>query len=277
VPRIVYVLERLMLRKPAFAASFVFHIGMVACAALAIRHGSRVPTIDAVLPHGANPQLIWLREPGRGGGGGGGGVHTPKPSRKVERPGTDAITVPASNPPALDPTQQVRNDVDVLEPLNIPARNTAAALGSLVGAIDGVASPSPSQGPGEKGGAGTGIGPGDGPGRGPGLGPCELGGTGGGPNGCGNGVTAPIVILRGTPHYTNDAMRARIQGPILVECVVQPSGICTDIRVVRSLAPAFGLDDEAIKATRQWRFRPGMRKDEPVPVRVTIEVMFTIR
>jgi protein TonB len=90
-------------------------------------------------------------------------------------------------------------------------------------------------------------------------------------------VTAPTEILRGTPQYTSDAMRARIQGPILVECVVQTNGICTDIHVIRSFEPAFGLDQEAIKATRQWRFRPGTRKGEPVPVRVTIELMFTIR
>jgi TonB family protein len=68
-----------------------------------------------------------------------------------------------------------------------------------------------------------------------------------------------------------------VQGSIFVDCVVQPNGSCTNIQVKRSFRPAFGLDDEAIKAAAQWRFRPGMRAGQPVPVLVTIEIMFTIR
>jgi TonB family protein len=72
-------------------------------------------------------------------------------------------------------------------------------------------------------------------------------------------------------------MRARIQGSVLVECVVQTSGVCTDIRVLRSLEPSFGLNDEALKAARQWRFRPGTRQGAPVPVLVTMEITFALR
>jgi protein TonB len=93
----------------------------------------------------------------------------------------------------------------------------------------------------------------------------------------GNGVTTPIEIRKGTPRYTTDAMRARIQGLITVECVVQPDGACTRIRVTRSFDPAFGLDQEAIKAAAQWRFRPGMRRGQPVPVLVTMEIAFALR
>ena len=64
----------------------------------------------------------------------------------------------------------------------------------------------------------------------------------------GNGVTMPVEIQKGIPRYTSEAMRARIQGAIMVECVVQTSGVCTDIRVKRSFDPAFGLDQEAIRA-----------------------------
>src|SRR5439155_14395622 len=100
-------------------------------------------------------------------------------------------------------------------------RHLAAATESLPGAIE--APPGPptlSQGPGRDGGAGTGTGPGDGPGRGPGLGPGRDGGTDGGGFRPGNGVTQPIEIRKGTPQYTADAIRARIQGSIIVECVV---------------------------------------------------------
>jgi TonB family protein len=63
---------------------------------------------------------------------------------------------------------------------------------------------------------------------------------------------------------------------MLVECVVETTGICSDAKVVRSFTPNFGLDQEAIKAAQQWRFRPGLRMGEPVPVLVTIELSFRI-
>jgi TonB family protein len=87
----------------------------------------------------------------------------------------------------------------------------------------------------------------------------------------------PTEIRKGAPRYTAEAMRARAQGVVWVECVVQTSGVCTQIRVTRSLNPAFGLDQEAIKAVEQWRFRPGMRRGEPVPVLVTMEIAFVLR
>ena len=49
------------------------------------------------------------------------------------------------------------------------------------------------------------------------------------------------------------------------------------MKVVRSLDSTFGLDLEAMKAARDWRFRPGMRQGEPVAVLVTIELTFTLR
>ena len=64
-------------------------------------------------------------------------------------------------------------------------------------------------------------------------------------------------------------MRARLQRVVLVECVVQTNGECSDVRVARGLDPSFGLNEEAIKAAQQWRFRPGVRQGEPVPVFVT--------
>jgi protein TonB len=72
-------------------------------------------------------------------------------------------------------------------------------------------------------------------------------------------------------------MRARIQGAVLIECVVQPTGQCSDVHVIRSLDPTFGLDQEAIAAARQWRFAPGTLRGEAVPVLVTIELTFTLR
>ena len=76
----------------------------------------------------------------------------------------------------------------------------------------------------------------------------------------GNGVETPKLIREVKPQYTAQAMRAKIQGEVLLECIVMPDGSVGNIRVVRSLDAAFGLDQEAIKAARQWRFQPGTHK-----------------
>ena len=93
----------------------------------------------------------------------------------------------------------------------------------------------------------------------------------------GNGVRAPTEISHGTPRYTADAMRARLQGAVLVECVVETNGRCSRTRVVRGLEPSFGLNEEALLAAEQWRFRPGTRLGQPVPVLVTLEISFALR
>jgi len=72
-------------------------------------------------------------------------------------------------------------------------------------------------------------------------------------------------------------MQARVQGAVIVECVVSTSGGCIDARVVRSLDSRYGLDQEAMNAAGQWRFRPGTRQGWPVPVLVTMEITFTLR
>jgi len=232
----------------------------------------------AVLPDAPNKEIIWLSEPGPGGGGGGGGNKMKEPPRKAELPGKDKITVPVEKPPKLEPPQQVKNEPNPIEQLNIPAKELAAAQDSLPGAIE--APPGPptlSQGSGSGGGAGTGSGSGIGPGSGSGLGPGSGGGTGGGAYRPGNGVTTPVVVREVKPQYTSDAMRAKVQGSVLLECIVKPDGSVGDVKVARSLDPVFGLDLEAMKAARQWRFRPGMRQGEPVAVLVVIELTFTLR
>ena len=77
------------------------------------------------------------------------------------------------------------------------------------------------------------------------------------------------------PQYTADAMRAKVQGVVVLECIVLPDGTVSEARVKRSLP--FGLDEEAIKAARQWRFAPGTRQGEPVAVIISIEWSFSLR
>jgi protein TonB len=235
------------------------------------------PAPHAATADHAPPRMVWLAAPGPGGGGGGGGNHMLEPPRTAERPGRDALTVPVAPPVRSTPAPSPR-EPDPADQLTIPAKPLAAAIDSLPGAID--APPGPptlSQGSGTGGGAGTGRGSGDGSGTGSGAGLGTGGGTGGGIYRPGNGVAGPRAVFVAKPRYTSDAMRARLQGSVLVECVVQLSGVCTNARVLRSLDPVFGLDQEAIKAAGEWRFLPGTRLGQPVPVIVTIELDFVLR
>ncbi len=219
--------------------------------------------------------IIWIASPGPGGGGGGGGNKAPEPPRKAELPGKEKMTVPVAKAPKLDPEPPK----EVPQPetrMNIPAVTTSAGVQALPGALAGLPTV-PSQGSGSAGGAGTGTGTGIGPGRGSGLGAGVGGGTGGGAYRPGNGVLMPVIITEVKPSYTADAMRAKIQGVVMVEAVVLPDGGVGQVQVVRSLDPTFGLDQEAIKAVKRWRFRPGTRLGQPVPVLVEIELTFTLR
>jgi TonB family protein len=124
---------------------------------------------------------------------------------------------------------------------------------------------------------GSGTGTGAGSGQGSGLGQGTGGGTGGGVYRPGSGVINPRILREVKPQYTADAMRAKVQGTVLLECVVLPDGTVGRVDVVKSLDPTFGLDQEAVKAAKQWRFQPGTRLGEPVAVLVTIELTFTLR
>ncbi len=232
-------------------------------------------TVQAILPDRLSDEIVWLTEPGPGGGGGGGGNQTPDPPKKAELVGKEQITVPAVKPPAPTPEVQPEQPKPE-EQINIPAQTMAAAVTSAPGAIESNEATA-SLGAGTGGGAGTGAGTGIGQGQGSGLGAGTGGGTGGGAYRPGNGVTVPVLLREVKPAYTAEAMRAKVQGTVLVECVVLPDGSVGNVQILRSLDSAFGLDQEAIKAAKQWRFRPGQRLGEPVPVLITIELSFTLR
>ncbi len=90
----------------------------------------------------------------------------------------------------------------------------------------------------------------------------------------GNGVSAPAPISMPEPAYTPEATRAKISGTVLVSLVVDPDGNARNIKVVRSLDP--GLDQKAIEAVSQWKFKPGMKDGNPVAIQAQIEVTFRL-
>ena len=93
----------------------------------------------------------------------------------------------------------------------------------------------------------------------------------------GGGVTAPRLIKSARPNYPGEAMRAKVQGRVMLEAVVQPDGTVGEVRVTRSLDRKFGLDESAVKALKEFRFTPGTKDGVPVPVLVSSEIEFTTR
>lgn len=91
----------------------------------------------------------------------------------------------------------------------------------------------------------------------------------------GSAVTVPVVIHRIDPAYTRAARNERIQGKVLLNLVVDPDGIGRDIVVTRGIDS--GLDQNAVRAIRQWRFKPATRDARPVAVKATIQVNFLLR
>ena len=90
-----------------------------------------------------------------------------------------------------------------------------------------------------------------------------------------DGVTAPRLIRETKPKYTEGAMRRKVQGVVEVEAVVLADGTVGEVTVKKSLDAE--LDEEAVKATKEWRFRPGTKDDRAVDVLVNIELSFTLR
>ena len=243
--------------------SVIVHVGGLALLIWILTRPGAIAGLAKVIDQ---PDITWIAMPGPGGGGGGGGTKTPDPPRKAE--------ITPHKPRAVEPPKVTEVAPKPLPQMNIPA---VTAVAELPGAVTSVALPTVTQGSGTGGGGGTGTGTGIGPGTGSGYGEGTGGGTGGGIYREGNGVTSPVVIKEVKPNYTGEAMRARIQGLVTMEAVVMPDGSVGDIRVTRSLDQQFGLDKEAIKTVKQWRFRPGLRLGQPVPVLIVIEMSFTLR
>jgi protein TonB len=249
----------------AFGFSMGAHIGIFF---LALFIASRVPAIAPTpLTNVETPDIVWLDVPGPGGGGGGGPTKMPDPPRKAEAVGKEKVTVPAAKPPKIDNPAPPK-DIPPQPQVTIPAVNAASGITEMPGALSGLPS-TPSTGSG----TGTGAGAGTGSGLGAGYG----GGFGGGAYRPGSGIVSPRVLQEVKPAYTADAMRAKIQGTVWIEAIVLPDGSVGNVQITRSLDPTFGLDQEAIKAVKRWRFVPGTRRGEAVPVLVEIELTFTLR
>jgi TonB family protein len=193
--------------------------------------------------------------------GGGGGSRSPLPPVKAELP----KPAPKQFVPPLVTIEHpaLVMDASLIAPPDAWAAPTGA-IGNPLGQIGG------GGGFGSGGGIGNGKGNGIGNGNGSGAG----GGNGGGVYSVGNGTTAPSVLTKVDPEYSEEARKAKYSGSVMLSIVVNTDGKAEQIQVVKSLG--MGLDEKAIEAVQKWRFLPGKNKGVPVKVKAQIEVNFRL-
>jgi periplasmic protein TonB len=204
-------------------------------------------------------RLVYLEQAGAGGGGGGRSAPVPPRPTTIPRTTPPPVQVPHPTPTPTPPPPMPILTAPVMTASDSLWQATGASTVSLA----------------DVGGRGRGTGLGDG--TGPGLGVGSDGGFGGGVSHGGAGIQNPMVIRKVQPSYTGDAMRAKIEGRVVLEAVVDERGSVRDVRVVRSLDRQYGLDDQAVRAARQWLFRPARdRANNAVPIVIEFDLTFAL-
>jgi protein TonB len=252
----------------AGVTSFFIHVGIVA---LILFIGSLKPVQQAIKEHvvlfapDLKPYMAEKKDQSHGGGGG--GTRSPLDASKGKLP---KVAPRQFTPPRVDPPENPKLPMmpTIVAPPDVPniqANNYGDPLSRM-----GV----PSNGTGLGGGIGSGSGGGVGSGKGPGVGPGSGGGFGGGAYKIGGGVSPPAVLHKVEPEYSEEARKAKWQGTVVLQLVVDANGHPQDLKVMRALG--LGLDQKAIEAVEKWTFKPGMKDGKPVPVIATIEVNFRL-
>ena len=193
--------------------------------------------------------------------GGGGGQHDLAPVTQGHLPklAHDQI-VPPMAPPTIAPKLAVEPTV-VAQPDLKMADSTMPNIGNPNSSLKGFSLGN---------GSGTGIGSGDGNGIGPGSG----GNTGGGVLHVGGSVSQPEVRYYVDPEFSEEARKAKFSGNVEVYLWIDEKGNPSHIKIARGVG--MGLDEKAIEAVRQYKFKPAMQNGKPVKVDMYIDVNFHI-
>ncbi len=193
--------------------------------------------------------------------GGGGGQHDLAPVTQGHLPKfAQTQIVPPKAPPTIPPKLAVEPTVVVQKDLKM-ADNTMPNIGMPNSPLHGVSMGN---------GTGTGIGSGNGNGIGPGSG----GNMGGGVYHIGGSVRAPVLVYQVDPEFSEEARKAKFSGNVQVYLIVGVDGTPSHVRVVRGVG--MGLDEKAVEAVRQYKFKPAMQNGKAVPVDLYIDVNFQI-
>jgi protein TonB len=193
--------------------------------------------------------------------GGGGGQHGETPVSRGHLPRLEQQQiVPPKAPPLIPPKIAIEPSIVVQQNLKL-ADNVMPNVGMPNSPLAGV-----SMGDGR----GTGIGPGNGAGIGPGTG----GNTGNGLPHRGGSVSAPQLLNFVEPEFTEEARKAKLSGDVNVYLWVDEHGNPSHVHVIRGIG--MGLDERAVEAVKQYKFRPAMDNGMPVTVEMYIVVNFQI-
>jgi len=201
------------------------------------------------------------------GGGGGGGEHR--------------LIAPVKAPlPKVQPVHMLPPEIAMVEHPKLAAEPSSQVNMQVNTNLPNMGMPdSPqialaSQGSGGHSGFGAGMGGGIGIGHGYGTGVGGGGGYGGGVMTVGGGVSAPVVVHSVEPEFTEGARKSNLQGTVAIQLIVDAQGNPQDVRVVHHLG--MGLDQKAVDAVQQYRFRPAMYQGHPVAVQMVIDVDFRL-
>ena len=193
--------------------------------------------------------------------GGGGGQHDLAPVTQGHLPKfAQEQIVPPKAPPTIPPKLAVEPTV-IMQPNLKVADNKMPDLGMPNSTVKGFS-------------LGTGNGSGIGSGNGAGVGPGSGGGMGGGLYHVGGSVRPPSVIFQVDPEFSEEARKAKFSGNVQVALIVDANGSPSHVRVERGVG--MGLDEKAVEAVRQYKFKPAMENGRPVPVEIYVEVNFQI-
>jgi len=259
--------------KTSSAVSFVIHvvaISLILTLALKARTNLLEQPTTLVTPVDFKltlPPPITMPVAKVQGGGGGGGAH------QVVEPTRGHLPTLVAKVPVMAP-QIIRLDrpklaAEPTEMVKMPDSNpTLPVMGMSQSPQIALAS----QGKGSGSGFGQGLGGGIGSGHGAGAGPGSGGGYGGGLMSVGGGVSAPQLIHSIEPEFTEAARQQNFQGSVSIKLIVDSQGNPQDVRLLSHLG--MGLDEKAIEAVRQYRFRPAMYQGHPVSVQIVIDVDF---
>lgn len=272
----VAVVDRMAVKRDpvSSALAIVFHVivvGLIVLFSLAIWKTRAIQKKENVTAVDLKPFIpIAPKMQQTMGGGGGGGNHSPIEASKGRLP---EISKKQITPPQIlkvdHPKLPVQPTIMMPQQIKLPTNNMPN-----IGMPNSPQVALASQGSGSNSGFGSSTGGGIGSGTGNGLGPGEGGGYGGGPMRVGGGVSAPQLIYAVDPEFSDEARRAKYQGVCVVSLIVDANGNPQHIQVVRALG--MGLDQKAIEAVKQYKFKPAYYHGKAVPVLINIEVNFRI-
>jgi len=197
-----------------------------------------------------------LASPGRLGGD----------HRLQPRPKPQSISTPKASPvlvPIPDPTpdepEPIRRKELALTPPVATLNTDDFSIGEI--AAPGGSSDSDGAGLGERAGPGSGTGT-----NGPGTGEGFINGP---------DVSIPELVAHQLPRYTNEAIRAKVQGVLFLQMTIRKNGKADSFQVVRGLG--YGLEEKAIQEiAASWKFRPATKAGVPIDYPLLVEVSFAL-